>query len=717
MSLYQSKSITIDKDFDGSAFLKIDLHNRAINLITRNFIQELDEALTFLERLTGLPALILRSGKSNGFMAGADLQEFLDIQSAQQAEEISSQGQTLFNRLANLPFPTIAVISGPCLGGGLELALACDYRLVYDAPTTQLGLPEVQLGLLPAWGGTQRLPKIVGLERAIQMILGQKRLSAIEAYRWKLADEVAHGEKGLRQQFTSLLGKAISRGKVLRNNLPRITWRQRFLETNPIGLRIIFRGTERMLRLKVPDEMPAPLEALEAIKVGIKKGPVAGLNQECNAAGRLAVSPACRNLIHLFFQGEAAQHLPDEYTGSEFPSIRNVGIVGEGASVAGLAQLVAFKGCSVLIQGANALALGSTMLGIKSLFDQAVKRKLITNQEADRRIALVRGTLDWEGFKEVDLIIDTKSDASRNQGEFFRLLEQFSSPDSILACHSSFAKITDLQKALQNPERVIGFHYFDPFHKIPLVEVATSRQTSRKTISQTLQWTISLGKTPILVQDQPGLVLNRIMYPYLQEAVLLVQDGLKIREIDALMKRFGMPMGPLEYLDELGLAEVINGIEIMKDQLDPVVAKVDGLTLMKENGWLGSKSGKGFYSHPGRTPYPNPLAENLLRASQPRSTKSALPKIARLNEARERMVLMIVNETIKMLSKGSLPDPTKLDLLMVLGSGWAPHRGGPLNYAKDRGTASILQSLQDLQTRHGERFEAAPGFAQWVEQT
>ena len=253
------------------------------------------------------------------------------------------------------------MISGPCLGGGLELAMACDYRLVYDSPNTQLGLPEVQLGLLPGWGGTQRLPRIVGLERALQMILGNKRLSAREALRWGLADGLAVGEAGLRQQFAALLARALTKGKVSRWGLPLATWRQRLLESNPMGRRVLLRGAERMLRQRIPDDMPAPLEALEAVRTGIKRGMPAGLLQERAAAGRLATSTACRNLIHLFLAGEAARKMPADLASLQPRQVRRVGVVGAGVMGAGIAQLAAFKGFPVLVQEVNADALGAGM--------------------------------------------------------------------------------------------------------------------------------------------------------------------------------------------------------------------------------------------------------------------------------------------------------------------------------------------------------------------
>ncbi len=280
MALFESKSVVIERDTDGTLMLRIDVPGRSVNVLNAELLADLDAAFDRLAAEHTAPLVFVRSGKSSGFVAGADLHEFLDIKTTAEAEAVSARGQKLFDKLAALPMPTVAALHGPCLGGGLELALACDYRLVFDKPNTQLGLPEVELGLLPGWGGTQRLPRIVGLERALQMILGGRRLDAREALKWGLADVIASGERELRGQIVHISAIAVQNGKRPLIRLPLRTWRQWFLESNPLGRRLLFRGTARLLRKRVWDDMPGPWEALDAVRTGIKEGVAAGLKRE-----------------------------------------------------------------------------------------------------------------------------------------------------------------------------------------------------------------------------------------------------------------------------------------------------------------------------------------------------------------------------------------------------------------------------------------------------
>ena len=377
MSLYSSENIVVDREADGSYSLRIDVPGRGVNVITRQLLADLDGALDVLTRQERLPVVVIRSGKKTGFLAGADLHEFARIRDLPAALALSETGQRLFSRLSSLAAPTIAVIHGPCLGGGLELALACDYRLVYDRPDTQLGFPEVELGLLPGWGGTQRLPRAVGLERALQMILAGRRLGARDAFAWGLADAWAASESDLRDQFTKLVLRAIAEGKRSRARLPLRGWRQRLLESTGMGRRVVLRGTEKLLRNRVPDDMPAPAEALEAVRVGLERGIDAGLAREREGAGRLALSPSCRNLINLFFQREAARKIPDGT-----PRVQRVGVVGAGVMGAGIAQLAALSGFEVVVQEVNPEALAAGLARIDALFAKGVARRKISATDA-----------------------------------------------------------------------------------------------------------------------------------------------------------------------------------------------------------------------------------------------------------------------------------------------------------------------------------------------
>ncbi|HEY7152931.1 MAG TPA: 3-hydroxyacyl-CoA dehydrogenase NAD-binding domain-containing protein [Gemmataceae bacterium] len=704
MQVFQSETVVVERDSDGAAALKLDVPDRAVNVFNRQVMTDLDAALDAVAANKS-PVLIVRSGKKSGFVAGADLHEFLAIRDAAGAVAISAAGQKLFDKLAALPMPTIAAISGPCLGGGLEFALACDYRLVYEKPNTQLGFPEVELGLLPGWGGTQRLPRVVGLERALRMILERKRLNATEAFRWGLADALAATEAELRGQLAKLIVHAIAAGKQQRSGLPLRGWRQRILESNPLGRRILFSATERLMRRRVWDDMPAPFEALEAIRAGINDGMAAGLAYERGAAGRLAVSTACRNLIGLFFQRENARKLPEELRGATPTEVRRVGVVGAGTMGAGIAQLAAFKGCKVIVQEVSQAALDAGLERIKGLFRKAVERRLLTEPESVERLAAIQGTLKWEMFESVDVVAEAALEEIGAKRAVFRELEIHTKQAAVLATNTSSLPVERLQEGLAHPERVAGMHFFNPVHKMPLVEVARTPSSSEAVLATLAQWAINLGKTPVIVRDSPGFVVNRILMPYLNEAVLLVSEGLAVEQVDRVMKRFGMPMGPLELLDQIGLdiaAHVAQSMQpILAGRFEPNAA----FEKMRAAGLLGQKSGRGFYLHGGKKPKVNAQVRDLLHVESAARASEALPATARLSEGRERMVLLMVNEAALGASEGLTATAAAIDLAMVLGTGWAPHRGGPLRYADDRGLADVVQALASLATRHGRRFE------------
>jgi 3-hydroxyacyl-CoA dehydrogenase/enoyl-CoA hydratase/3-hydroxybutyryl-CoA epimerase len=707
MQLFQSETILVEKDSDGSVSLKLDVPGRSVNVFNRQVMADLDAALDAVAA-SKAPLVVVRSGKKSGFVAGADLREFLDIKDGAGATAVSATGQRLFDKLAALPMPTIAAIHGPCLGGGLEVALACDYRLVVESPKTQLGLPEVELGLLPGWGGTQRLPRIVGLERALRVILDRKRLSASEAYRWGLADAVAETASELREQYAFLAARAIAGGKRQRRRLPLRTWRQRLLESNPLGRRVLFRATERLMRRRVWDDMPAPFEALEAIRTGINHGMPAGLAYEREAAGRLAVSTACRNLITLFFQTEAARTLPEELRGATPAEVQRVGVVGAGAMGAGIAQLAAFKGCKVIVQEINQAALDAGLERIKGLFRKAVERHLLSEPESVQRLAAIQGTLKWEGFENVDVVIEAALEDLDAKRAVFRELEARTRPETVLATNTSSLPVERLQEGLTHPERVAGMHFFNPVHKMPLVEVARAPASRDAALAILTQLAINLGKTPVVVRDSPGFIVNRILMPYLNEAVLLVSEGLSIEQIDRAMKRFGMPMGPLELLDQIGLDIAAHVAQSMQPVLAGRFEPNTAFEKMRTAGLLGQKSGRGFYLHGGKKPKVNSQVQKLLQSESATTTARALPPTVRLSEGRERMVLLMVNEAALGLSEGLSASAATIDLAMVLGTGWAPHRGGPLRYADDRGLADMVQALTNLAARHGRRFEPCP---------
>src|SRR5262245_13454502 len=428
MTLFRTDNLRVEQEPDGVAVLWLDESGATHNVFNRQVMAELDQALDAVAAEPSVRVLVVRSAKPAGFLAGADLHEFTAVQTPEDAMALSAAGQRLFDKMADLRVPVVAVIHGPCLGGGLEFALACDYRLVIDQPGTQLGLPEVELGLLPGWGGTQRLPRVVGLERALQMILAGKRLSAREAQQWGLADSIAASEDQQRLVITTWLSRAQKLGKRRLHGLPLRTWRQRFLESTALGRRLIFGAAERSLRKRVPDDMPAPKEALDVVRVGIREGMQAGLAAERAAAGRLALTPACRHLVGVFLLREKSRKLPPELQAYAPSKVTKVGIVGAGVMGAGIAQLAALRGCEVYLQEVNEEALGRGIFRINELFEKAAARGVVGEQEYARAMNAIHPTLDWKGFETVEVVVEAAVEDLEVKKTLFRQLVEKTKP-------------------------------------------------------------------------------------------------------------------------------------------------------------------------------------------------------------------------------------------------------------------------------------------------
>lgn len=702
MSFFQAETLTIDIDGD-LALLKIDVPGRSVNVFTPALLRDLGTALDRLANQTNLRVLVLRGQKPAGFLAGADIEQFARIHTPQEAEALSATGQQLFDKLELLPMASLAILHGPCLGGGLEVALACDYRLIVDTPGTQFGLPEVELGLLPGWGGTQRLPRIVGLERALQIILGGKRLSAIEAVQWGLADAIARNEAEQRTLLPPLLELARRKGKRRRHGLPLRTWRQKFLEWWGLGRGLIFRTARKQLERRAWDDFPAPREAFQAVHMGLKQGQQAGFAYERAAAGRLAVTPACHNLVNLFLQREKAR----KPAGLAAEPVRRVGIVGAGVMGAGIAQLAALRGCHVVVQEMNAEALGRGLLRINELFRKALERGVLSQADYEKRVSAVQGTTSWEDFANLDLVVEAATEDLLVKKSILRELENRTKPDAILATNTSSLPVAALQENRTHPDRVVGLHFFNPVHKMDLIEVVRGPATTESAIQRAQCWALSLGKTPIRVQDGPGFLVNRILMPYLNEAVLIVAEGLGIDEVDGTMKRFGMPMGPLALLDQVGLDVVAQIAAALAPALSERHTPHPAFQRLAASGWLGEKVGAGFYRHRRKRAKVNKDVLPLIREETPPSAAlvKGLPAAVRRQQARERMVLLSVNEAAACLGDGNAATSQEIDLALILGAGWAPHRGGPLHYADSVGVAKVIETLRAFAQRFGPRYE------------
>jgi 3-hydroxyacyl-CoA dehydrogenase/enoyl-CoA hydratase/3-hydroxybutyryl-CoA epimerase len=686
----------LDDGGDGVTVVTLDVAGRSMNVFDEPVIRELAAVLDRLEAQPGLKAVVFRSGKPSGFLAGADVKKIASIGTPEEATEIIAAGQTLFNRIEALPVPTLAAIHGPCLGGGLEFALACRHRIARDDASTRLGLPETQLGLLPAWGGTQRLPQRVGLIPALGMILRGEKLTPGKAFKLGLVDRTAAPaafEEAVRQAAAELAES----GTLKPTRPPKLSFVARLVNHTRPGRWLALEGTKRRIA-RSARHYPALAEALEAIRRGVQHSREEGLRSEREAFARLLFTPTCRSLLGLFFQREKARSvgswLGEDARGGDEKPIERVGVIGAGAMGAGIAQLAAYQGLSVVLKDVEQSALDAGMAKIGGLFNEAVQSRRLRPDEAAARGGAITPTLDWSAFADVDLAVEAVVEREDVKRQVFADLEANTRPDALLATNTSSLSVARMAGAVADPARVAGLHFFNPVHRMELVEVVRAPATSDRTIAALLRLVKKLGKTPVVVADSPGFLVNRILFPYLAEAVRMNGEGVGAEAIDRTMRRFGMPMGPLELLDHVGIDVAAHVARSMTGVLAESAPTAERLAAMVGRGDTGKKSGRGFY-HYKNGQRGKPVVPDGAAAS---------PTLLDPDVIERRLVLALVNEAARCLEEHVAHEAWVVDLAMVLGTGFPPFRGGPLRLADERGIAQVLADLTALEQEHGERF-------------
>jgi len=654
---------------DEVATLTLDVAEQSANVLSHEVLRELDQALVDLEDKP-LKGLIVASGKASGFIAGADVREFEKITDPARAAELARAGQHVFNRLAALPFPTVAVIHGYCLGGGLELALACRYRIAHDDPGTRLGLPEVRLGIHPGFAGTVRLPKLIGHLAALNLMLTGRSVSAREARRLGLVDELVP-ERHLLHAAKAYLLKAPPRH--------RPGWRKRLPGLVPLRP-LITRLLTRQVREKAnPDHYPAPYRILELWRERV------GEEQEALSLGELLVSRTSRNLVHVFLIGEELKR-----QGRAQPhKIEHVHVIGAGVMGTDIAIWSSLKGFSVSLQDREAEILARAMKKARGFFQKRLKDPRAVQAAMDRLMPDLAGN----GLSRADLVIEAIVEKVEPKQQVFRHAEKIVRPQTLLATNTSSIPLETLAKGLRDPSRLVGLHFFNPVAKMQLVEIVRGAQTSEETLARARAWTGAIDRLPLEVKSSPGFLVNRILMPYLIEAVKMVEEGVAATQVDQAARDFGMPMGPIELADAVGLDICLSVAQMLSAPLHISVPEV--LQTMVEQGNLGKKTGQGFYKYNAKG-----------KAKISRDGKPAETPIT------ERLVLRLLNEAMACLREGVVADIDAVDAGMVYGTGFAPYLGGPMRYAESLGETGISHSLHRLSQEYGRRFNPDPGWAQ-----
>jgi 3-hydroxyacyl-CoA dehydrogenase / enoyl-CoA hydratase / 3-hydroxybutyryl-CoA epimerase len=693
-------ALTLEVDGDGVACLTFDDPASRHNILTSAVLSLLDERLTELEeaaRAGRIRALVIRSGKATGFIAGADVREIAAVSDPAEGTEGARRGQRVFVRLSALAVPSVAAVNGLCLGGGTELILACDRRLAAGRDETRIGLPEVRLGIIPGFGGTTRLPRLVGVRAATELITTGRPISARRAGRIGLVDEVVPLELLEHRAFElarSLAGQP-------RRPSPHASSARLRLENSAAGRRAVLWAAHRQVMQETHGQYPAPLVALETIERTLSLPFPRALEVEAQAVGKLVVTPVCKNLIHVFFLTESAKKTgPD----AQPLPVERVGVVGAGVMGGGIAQLLAYRGVRARIKDIGVEPLSAALAHARRLFDGLLKRHRITRRDLAQAMERIEPTLDYAGFRTADLVIEAIVERLDVKKQVLREVEDRVGAECVLASNTSSLSITRMQDALQRPERLCGMHFFNPVHRMPLIEVVRGERTSDEALATVFALARRLDKTPIIVADGPGFLVNRLLAPYLNEAAWLLADGASIQQVDRALRDFGMPMGPFRLLDEVGLDIARHAGDTMYQAFGERMVPAPPLLAAEQSGRLGRKSGRGFYLYEdGQEKGVDPgiyaeLRPTLGVDARPTPTQAIL----------DRTLLVMVNEAERVLEQGIVSEPGQVDLGMITGAGFPPFRGGLLRYADSLGSAAVLERLEILQREHGARFEPAP---------
>ena len=677
---------------DGIAVVTFDLPDEPVNKITQAVKEEFIATFETLGRDPEVKAVAFFSGKRDAFIAGADIEEFVAITTAAEAERLSAGGQAMLERVARFAKPVAVGIHGACLGGGLEFALACHYRVATDHPKTQLGLPEVQLGILPGAGGCQRLPRLIGARAALDMILAGKTERAAKAFRLGIVDELV--PPPILRDITVGAARRMAGGwrPRRRRSGGALGW---LLDGNPLGRRLVFRAARRQVLATARGNYPAPLAALEAVEYGLRHGMAEGLKREAQLFGQLAVTDVSRKLVQIFF---ATTQLKKDFGISNPPKpveVRRLAIVGAGFMGAGIAgTAVVQAGVDVRMKDADLARVAKGLVAAREILDDRLKRRRITRYEHARLVALLSGDDRYTGFGRAELVIEAVFEDLAVKQQVLREVEAALSDGAVFTSTIPIARIAEVAR---RAERVIGMHFFSPVARMPLLEVIPSERTAPEVISTAVAFGRRMGKTAVVVRDRPGFWVNRILAPYMNEAGHLLLEGAAIDELDRLMVSWGFPVGPITLLDEVGLDVAEKASGVLHAAFGERLAAAPAFSKLVQDGRLGRKAGRGFYRYGGgRKRGVDPAVSELLGIHPNGGPHAA--------EIIQRLVLVMLNEAARAVGEGVVRAPRDGDIAAIFGFGFPPFRGGPLRHADDLGAARLVGELERLAERHGGRF-------------
>jgi len=691
----------------GVAILLLDVPGAPVNTLSLGLAEEMRTVFDDIERDSSITAAILISGKSDNFIAGADIEQFLEFKAAEEAEQASYTGQKMLSRLERLRVPVVAAIHGACLGGGLETTLACAWRIATEHPKTVLGLPEVQLGLIPGTGGTQRLPRLIGLPAALDMILRGRNVRPRKAMKMGLVDEVVHPAilRDVALQRARELGAGTrqrSKGRVERGAEGLL------VERNRVGRALVLKRARQSVMQQTHGQYPAPLAALDVIRTGYEESIDAGFREESRRFGQLAMTEVSRQLIFLFFATNSLKKDPGVTAPAPAPHpVEKLGVLGAGFMGAGITSVAVLQGTLVRLKDTDPARVGKGLAAVREVVKERYTKKQITRQQLDDMMALTGPTTEYTGFGNVDLVIEAVFEDIDLKHRVLREVEPLLPNDAIYASNTSTIPITRIAEASTRPEHVLGMHFFSPVHKMPLLEVIATSRTTKEATATAVAYGKQLGKTVIVVNDGPGFYTTRTLSAYMNEAGRLLDEGAAIDAIDRALVDFGFPVGPITLLDEVGIDVGGKVGLVLADALGLRMTPAEAMRRVVTAGRLGRKGRNGFYKYDasGKKGDVDDSIYQIIGAG----ARASAGQHVRIpdEEMVRRCVLAMVNEAARCLQEGILRNVRDGDVGAVFGVGFPPFRGGPFRYVDTVSVATIVRQLQELNARHPPRFEPA----------
>ncbi|MEH0688762.1 fatty acid oxidation complex subunit alpha FadJ [Vibrio cholerae] len=694
MSEQKAFNLTIDEQ--NIAWLAIDVPGEKMNTLQAAFADEMAAIFDELgDKQSTLKGMVVHSLKPDNFIAGADVRMLDACQSAAEAQALAQQGQQMFAKLSDLPFPVVAAIHGPCLGGGLELALACDYRVCSDDDATRLGLPEVQLGLLPGSGGTQRLPRLIGLLPSLDLILTGKQLRAKKAGKLGVVDAVV--------PQTILLDVAkglIEKSSPKRKSGKKASTKEKLMAHTGLGRKVIFEQAAKKTQSKTRGNYPAAEAILDVIRYGLEHGFDKGLQKEAQRFGELVMTSESKALRSIFFA--TTEMKKDNGSDATPRKIQRAAVLGGGLMGAGISHVsVAKAKVPVRIKDVSNDGVLNALQYNYKLFDKQRQRRILSKAQLQSKMVQLSGGTDFTGFKNTDIVIEAVFEDLTLKQQMVADVEANGHAETIFATNTSSLPIHQIAAQANHPEKVVGLHYFSPVEKMPLVEVIPHEGTSDETVATVVAFARKQGKTPIVVKDCAGFYVNRILAPYMNEAAQVLMAGEPIEQLDKALLNFGFPVGPITLLDEVGVDIGAKIMPILVKELGARFQGPDVFDILLNDGRKGRKSGKGFYTYKGKKKEVDKSVYKLLKLT-PESNLAE-------KDIAMRCVLPMLNEAVRCLDEGIIRSPRDGDIGAIFGIGFPPFLGGPFRYMDQIGVKKLVDIMNDHAQKYGDRFAPCDG--------